>query len=366
MTSRSGQLAAPDQALLTAVDEPPLAPPPAAGPWRSALRQLRRNPASMIALATFAVIVIACLAAPLYARHVAGTTPNENHISDSITVDGEQRPIVSSGKLTTTDEGQVRLQAGGVPLGPQWFAADGRYVLGADKNGRDVAVRLLYGGRVSLLIGFAATVIAVAVAIVLALLAGFHGGWLDGVIGRVLDTLWAFPGLLLGVALGTALSLNGIDQFGIRIPPGSLLIPILVLSWAPIAYVARPLRAQVISLRGQTFVDAAVVADVSTARILFRELLPNIASTILIMFTLVAANAIIFEASLSYLGAGVQPPNASWGTLIAEGQSQVLSAPWLSLIPGLAILVTVLAMNVVADGLRDALDPKARLRFRIR
>jgi peptide/nickel transport system permease protein len=313
----------------------------------------------LVAASVFALIVFACIAAPLYAKHVAHSGPDDNHVSDSIKIDGRTVPVISSGKLTTTATGELQLQPGGVPIGPQWFSVGGRFVLGADQNGRDVAVRLLYGGRTSLLISFAVAAIAMFSATGLALMAGYYGGWIDAVISRFLDTLWAIPGLLLGVALGTALSLNGIDQFGIRIPPGSLLLPILALCWAPIAYVGRPLRAQLRSVRQREFVDAAVVAGASTPRILIGELLPNIMSTILIMTAIVAAMAIIFEASLSFLGAGVQPPTASWGSLVAEGQSQVRTAPWISLAPGLALFVTVLTMNAIADGLRDALDPKA-------
>src|ERR1700742_3843934 len=165
-----------------------------AGPRRRAMRRLRHNRGVMIAAGVFVVIVLVCLAAPLYASQIAKTGPNDNHISETVTVDGTEKPIVSQGGVIERANGEVELDPGGVPLGPQWFAAGGRYVLGADQNGRDVATRLLYGGRVSLLIGFASTMICVSIAVLLALMAGFYGGWVDSVVGRFLDVLWALPG----------------------------------------------------------------------------------------------------------------------------------------------------------------------------
>ena len=168
--------------------------------------------------------------------------------------------------------------------------------------------------------------------------------------------------LLLAIALGSALQINGFHHFGINIKPGSLWIPLLVISYVLIPYIGRPLRGQILSLREKEFVEAAVGQGASPLRIMFSDLLPNVASTALVFFTLIIANNILTEAGLSYLGAGVQPPNPSWGTLIASGQDQIHTAPWLAIIPGIAIVLTVLSMNIFGDGLRDALDPRAKVR----
>src|SRR5206468_10546074 len=139
-------------------------------------------------------------------------------------------------------------------------------------------------------------------------------------------------------------------------------IPTLVISYVYVPYVGRPLRGQILSLREKEFIEAAVGQGASPLRIMFSDLLPNVVSTALVFFTLIIANNILTEAGLSYLGAGVQPPNPSWGTLIASGQDQIHTAPWLAIIPGIAILLTVLSMNIVRDGTRDALHPRAKVR----
>jgi peptide/nickel transport system permease protein len=249
-----------------------------------------------------------------------------------------------------------------IPIGPTWFGAGGRFVLGADSNGRDIAVRLLYGGRNSLIVGIGSTSICIFFAIVLALLAGYFGGWIDFVITRFFDLFYAFPVVLLGIALGSALAINGFHHFGITIVSGSLWIPTLVISYVLIPYVGRPLRGQVLSLREKEFVEAAIAQGASPLRIMFSELLPNITSSVLVFFTLIIANNIVLEAALSFLGAGVQDPTPSWGKLIADGQTLIVTRPVLALAPGIAIVLTVLALNVFGDGLRDALDPRAKVR----
>jgi peptide/nickel transport system permease protein len=197
---------------------------------------------------------------------------------------------------------------------------------------------------------------------VLSLLAGYYGGWIDFVITRFYDLFYAFPVILLGIALGSALAISGFHHFGISIQSGSVWIPTLVISYVLVPYVGRPLRGQVLSLRQREFVEAAIAQGASPLRVMFSELLPNLMSSILVFFTLIIANNIVLEAALSYLGAGVQPPTSSWGTLISEGQNLIVTRPWLSLAPGLAIVLTVLSLNVFGDGLRDALDPRAKVR----
>jgi peptide/nickel transport system permease protein len=235
-------------------------------------------------------------------------------------------------------------------------------VLGADANGRDVAVRLLYGGRTSLIVGIVSSAICVLFAVVLALAAGFFGGWIDFVITRFFDLFYAFPVILLGIALGSALAVNGFHQLGLDVESGSIKIPIAVISYVLIPYIGRPLRGQVLSLREKEFVEAAISQGASPLRVMFSELLPNIASSVLVFFTLIIANNIVLEAALSFLGAGVQPPTASWGTLISDGQTLIVTRPWLALAPGIMIVLTVLSLNVFGDGLRDALDPRAKVK----
>jgi peptide/nickel transport system permease protein len=328
-------------------------------PWFLAWRRLRRNYVAIGFLFLFVAIVVLCLCAPLYADHVAHTGPNTGHLGETFTRDGEQVQVVSKGGFNANGE----FHAGGIPVGPQLWHAGGKYVLGADTQGRDVAVRLLYGGLNSLAVGIGSAVICTFFAIVFALLAGYYGGTTDWIISRFFDLIWAFPVLLLAIALGTALSINGFHHFGINIKQGSLWIPILVISYVLIPYVGRPLRGQILSLREKEFIEAATAQGSSAWRVMFSELLPNIASSILVFFTLIIANNILTEAGLSFLGAGVQPPNASWGTMIADGQDRIATAPWLAIIPGIMIVLTVLSLNVFGDGLRDALDPRAKVRM---
>jgi peptide/nickel transport system permease protein len=327
-------------------------------PWLLAWRRLRRNYVALGFLALFVLIVIACSLAGPYAHHIAKSGPNDNHLGETFVRDGKQVQIVSKGGFT----GGV-FKAGGIPVGPQLWHAGGKYVLGADTQGRDVAVRLLYGGINSLKVGIGSAVICTLFALVLALLAGYYGGWADWIISRFFDLIWAFPVLLLAIALGTALSINGFHHFGISIASGSLWIPTLVISYVLIPYIGRPLRGQILSLREKEFVEAATAQGAGGIRVMFTELLPNIASSVLVFFALIIANNILTEAGLSFLGAGVQPPSPSWGTLIADGQDRIQTAPWLAIIPGIAIVLTVLALNIFGDGLRDALDPRAKVRM---
>ena len=326
-------------------------------PWYLAWRRLRRNYVAFAFLGLFVLIVLACVLAPLYAHHVAGSGPNSEHVLDTITVHGQRVDVVSKGGVLG---GKL---VASTPVGPEWFAAGGKYVLGADQLGRDIAVRLLYGGRTSLFVGIVSSLICVVAATILALLAGFYGGWLDFVITRFFDLFYAFPVILLGIALGAALAINGIHLGPIKANSGNIMIPTLVISYVLIPYVGRPLRGQVLSLRQKEFVEAAVAQGAGPLRIMFTELLPNVASSILVFFTLIVANNIVLEAALSFLGAGVQPPTPSWGTLISDGQGLIVTRPWFAIMPGLAIVLTVLALNVFGDGLRDALDPRAKVKI---
>jgi peptide/nickel transport system permease protein len=292
----------------------------------------------------FVLIVVFCLAAPLWADHVAHTGPNQNHITDKVLVAGQMADVVAPD---------------GTPLGP---GLRGRYLLGADQNGRDVMVRLMYGGRTSIYIGVLAAVITTLLAVIVGVLAGYYRGWIDSLLSRILDVVWAFPVLLLGIALGTTLALGGLRIGGLQIAGDSLWIPILIIGVVYVPYMARPIRGEVLALREKEFVEAAVAAGKGPLRIMISELLPNIISTIIVFSALNIANNMLLESALSFLGAGVRPPNASWGTMIADGYQTIYTAPHLTIVPGLMIVLTVLSLNVFGDGLRDALDPRAQIR----
>jgi peptide/nickel transport system permease protein len=248
----------------------------------------------------------------------------------------------------------------GTPIGP---GLHGRYLLGADQNGRDVMVRLLYGGRTSIFIGFAAAAVTTVLAVFVGLLCGYYRGWIDALLSRLMDVVWAFPVLLLGIALGTTLALGGLKIGGLAIAGDSLWIPIMIIALVYVPYMARPIRGEILALREKEFVEAAVAQGKGPIRIMVSELLPNVVSTILVFFTLNIANNMLLESSLSFLGAGVRPPNASWGTMIADGYQVIYTAPHLTIVPGAMIVLTVLSLNVFGDGLRDALDPRAKIRL---
>lgn len=323
--------------------------PAGSSPWRLALRQLRRNRVALAFGVLLVLIVIFVLAAPLWAKHVAGTGPNETHTLEKIEVDGERRDVVN---------------VEGRPIGPVWLGAGGKYFLGADgRLGRDEMVRLMYGGRASLFIGFSAALLATLLATILALLAGYHRGWVDAVISRTLEVIWAFPVYLLGIALGIALALGGLKLGPLEIPSGSIWITVLIIGGIYVPYMARPLRGAVLSLREKEFVEAAEAQGAGALRVMFGELLPNLASTIVVFFTLGVANAMLLEAGLSFLGVGVQPPETSWGAMVGDGFGLLTSAPLLTILPGSLIFLTVLAVNVFGDGLRDALDPHSKVRL---
>jgi peptide/nickel transport system permease protein len=320
-------------------------------PWYLAFRRFVRNRLAVAFLGVFVAIVVFVLAAPLWAAHVAHTGPNETHTLEKVTVGGEKREVV-------TPEG--------TPIGPQWFGAGGKFFLGADSRlGRDEMVRLMYGGRTSLLVGVTSALITTLLAIILGLIAGYYRGWVDTVIARALDVLWSLPVLLFGLALGVSLAVGGLKIGPLEVSGGSLWIPILVISIFTVPYIARPVRGEVLSLSEKEFVEAAIAQGAGPLRVMFGEILPNLASTLIVFFTLTIANNMLFEAGLSFLGAGVQPPNSSWGTMITVGEELLTTQPLLAIIPGAMIMLTVLSLNIVGDGLRDALDPRSKVRLEV-
>jgi peptide/nickel transport system permease protein len=302
---------------------------------------------ALASLALFAAIVVFVLAAPLWADHVAHTGPNTPHTTEKIEVDGEHREVVS---------------VEGTPIGPVWLGAGGKFFLGADSRlGRDEMVRLMYGGRTSLFIGLTSALITTLLAVLLGLLAGYYRGWTDAAISRALDVLWAVPVLLIAIALGAVLAVGGLQLGPISISGSSIWIPIIVIGVVYTPYMARPIRGEVLGLREKEFVEAAVAQGAGPLRVMFGELLPNLWSTIIVFFTLNIANNMLLESALSFVGAGVQPPNSSWGKMIATGFDLIYSAPLLTILPGAMIRLPVLSLNLFGDGLRDALDPKSKV-----
>jgi peptide/nickel transport system permease protein len=309
--------------------------PPGIGPYKLAWRRLRRNKVALAFGGLFLAIAILCLLAPVYASHVAHTTP-------------------------TAQSPDTALNSVGLPIGPTWHA---KFFLGADEVGRDVAVRLLYGGRNSLEIGVVATIMTIVLATILGILSGYFRGPVDGFISRCFDLIWAYPVYLLGIVLGVTLAIGGLDLGLFKIGGSSLILTALIIGLIYIPYVGKPIRGQVLTLREREFIDAARQQGLGHWKIMYSEIMPNVLSTIIVFIPLVLANAILTEAGLSFLGAGVRPPNPSWGTMIGEGIRLLPAAIHTVLVPGIMLVLAVLGINVFGDGLRDALDPRAKIRI---
>jgi len=324
----------------------------AGGPWRTALGQLLRNRAAVVSAVVVIVVVLACVGAPLYASHVAHTDPFRSDLSATTEIGGRRVDVIEA------STGGLGL--GSTPIGPTWDPA--HYALGADGQGRDVAARLLYGGRNSLFIGFVSAVLCCVVAAVVGIVAGYFGGVVDAVLSRLLDVVWAFPVYLLGISLSIVLIGSGITLGPVHVDSGSIWLPVLIIAAIFVPYVARPVRGQVLSLRERDFVRAAVGLGASDARIMRRDVLPNVLPTVVVFLPLMTAVNMLTESALSFLSIGVQPPDASWGTIINDGLGLLYTRPAVAVAPGLALVVTAVALNVLGDGVRDALDPQARLR----
>ncbi|GAA2640480.1 ABC transporter permease [Streptomyces axinellae] len=232
----------------------------------------------------------------------------------------------------------------------------GEHLLGVEPvSGRDILSRIVYGARVSILVGFLSAVVAVVIGTVLGTLAGYFGGWLDTLISRVMDMLLAFPQLLFIISLISVMpsSLFGLTGTGVR-----LLVMILVIGFFGWPYIGRIVRGQVLSLREREYIEAARSLGAGRPYILFKELLPNLVAPITVYTTLMIPTNILTEAALSFLGVGVKPPTASWGSMLSDAVQFYESDPMYMIIPGVAIFITVLAFNLFGDGVRDALDPK--------
>ena len=292
--------------------------PDEAGYFALAWRRLRRDRAAMLGAGLVVVIVLAALLAPLLTPHA----PAEQ-FRDGLTPDGQ--PVPS----TLLTEGS-------------W-----RFPLGTDANGRDLLSRILHGARVSLVVGVLANTLAVTIGTIVGSVAAFFGGALETLLMRFTDVMMAFPTLLLAMTL-------------VAILKPSLWIIILVIGAVYWTWIARVVYGQVVALRERDFVIATRALGAGRLYILVRHILPQLVPTIIVWGTLGIAANVMLEASLSYLGIGVQPPTPTWGGMIQQGQSYYRSAPWMVIFPGLAIMLTVFAFNLLGDGLRDALDPTQR------
>ena len=323
-------------------------------PWALAARQLWRNRIAMASLALFLLIVAVSFAAPFYASHVAHVDPFSNNLNGTTIVHGKRVPLMQVGGGT--------LHLGETPIGPTWDAH--HYFLGADNQGRDVAARVLYGGRSSLEIGVGSAAICCMIATVIALIAGFFGGVVDALLSRLMDVIWAFPVYLLAICISTVLltTANGLKIGPLHIVATSLWLPTLIIAFIYVPYVYRPVRGHVLTVARKEFAEAAIAQGASNLRLMFSDILPNVVSVVIVLLPLMIATTILTESALSFLSIGVQPPNASWGTIINDGQGLLYTRPWVAIAPGIMIVLTVLAMNVLGDGVRDALDPRAKLR----
>jgi peptide/nickel transport system permease protein len=281
---------------------------------------------AMAALVFVVLLIVIAIAAPLIVKLVGARGPN--------------------------DQATKYLDQFGTPTGPS-----SKNIFGVDTLGRDLFSRVLYGARVSLQVALIATAISVFIGVVFGMIAGFFRGWVDTVISRFIDVLLAFPILLFGIGLASACSL-GNGCLGGLIKPG-LTVVIFVIAFVNWTYIARIVRGQVLSLREKEFIEASRSLGASNFRIVFREVLPNLVAPIIVYTTLIIPQNILFEAALSFLGVGVQPPNASWGQMLAEATDIFDSAWWYMVFPGAALLLTVLAFNLLGDGLQDALNPRA-------
>jgi peptide/nickel transport system permease protein len=290
-------------------------------------RRLRGDRLALVALGFIVFLVVVAILAPVIVDLTGSRPPNE------------------TGKRFLDP-------AFGTPTGPS-----GENLFGVDDLGRDVFSRVLHGARVSLIVALLATGLAVGIGVVVGLLAGYYGGWVDTLLSRLVDVLLAFPILMLGLGVAAACSL-GNGCFDGLIEPGVGVV-VFVIAFVNWTIVARIVRGQVLSLRESEFVEAARAIGASDRRIMVREILPNLVAPVIVYTTLLIPQNILFEAALSFLGVGVQPPDPSWGKMIAEASEVFDSAWWYMVFPGAALLLTVLSFNILGDGLRDALSPRS-------
>jgi peptide/nickel transport system permease protein len=286
--------------------------------WQLAWSRLKRDRAAMISFAVIVVIVLVAVFAPVFSW--------------------------ITGHGVYTQYRQTGLNEFGLPAGP-----GKTFILGADDLGRDLLVQIAYGTRVSLIIGVVATLVTVFVGAVLGLAAGYLGGLVDTVIARLIDVVLSIPYLLFGIALISA------RPFGIQQGYGIVITVIALFGWAA---VARIVRGQVLSVREKEYIEAARSLGASSWRIMFVDILPNVTAQLIVYATLLIPVSIVTEAALSFLGIGIPPPTPDWGRMLARAETIYQQAWWFLVFPGLALLITTLAFNILGDGVRDALDPR--------
>jgi peptide/nickel transport system permease protein len=290
---------------------------------RRALRMLRRNRLGIVGLVILAIVAIAAVFAPVLVPY----DPDQGELMARL-----QCPFLTECPVYGTD---------------QTFQGTTDHLLGTDQLGRDILSRLIYGARVSLVVGLTAVLLGAGIGTTLGLFSGYYGGIIDTVVMRIGDIFLAFPYLLLAIAI-------------VAVIGGGLLNVILVLAIATWVPYARITRGSVLSAKAQEYVIAARAIGVQDTPLLFKHVLPNVVTPIIVYGTFAVAAAIIAEAGLSFLGLGVGAARPTWGNMLADGRSYVSTAWWLATIPGLAIMLTVLSINLIGDWLRDALDPQLR------
>ena len=288
-------------------------------------RRFRQDRVALVSLGFIAFLLVVALAAPLIVKLL-----------------GLPGPSVQNPNLTDQF---------GSPLGPSLA-----HPFGVDQLGQDVMSRVIYGTRVALEVGILGTAVATVIGVVIGTLAGFYRGWVDTLLSRLIDVVLSIPILLLGLGIGAACAVRGC--VGGTIQPGLGLV-IFLIALANWTYIARIVRGLVLSLRESEFVQASRALGASDARIMFREVFPNLLAPIIVYSTLLIPLNILLEAGLSFLGVGIRPPTASWGQMIAAATPIFNTAWWYMTFPGLALLLTVLAFNLLGDGLQDALNPRA-------
>ncbi len=292
------------------------------------------------------LLIVICFLAPAYAVRISHTDPFRSNVEGMATRDGQRVAVLA--------QNTAGLGLGATPIGPAWSAS---YPLGADSQGRDIAARLLYGGRTSLSIAASATLLSLLFGGAIGVLAGALGGPVDAILRWLLDMLWAFPVFLLAISLSAVLAVSGLRLGPVTIDSDNPALTVAILGVVFIPYVARPVRTQVLSLREAEFVQAAISLGGTWRHVVWRHIVPHASATVLLFAPTVMAFDLLTEASLSVLGIGVQPPDASWGTLIADGQGLIYSRPAVAVAPGLAVVVTVLLLNRLADAWRKSAGP---------
>jgi peptide/nickel transport system permease protein len=291
-------------------------------PWQLAWRRLRSD---KVAIASGIIIVLLCALA-LFAPLISDAT----------------------GKSYAEQFRDTGITADGLPVGP-----GGQFWFGTDNLGRDIFIRVIYGARISLFVGLSSTAIAVIAGVIVGLFAGYYGGTIDAVLARFTDTVLAFPYLLLAIALAALFGPNLWMVIGV----------IAFFSWAALS---RIVRGQTLSLKEKEYVEAARAIGSSPLRIMFLDILPNVMAPVIVIATLLVPSAIVFEATLSFLGVGVVPPTPSWGNMISDSLSWYTTSWWFLIFPSAALLITTLAFNLLGDGIRDALDPQTERIFAAR